>query len=85
LGNINTICVDKAGKYWLGTNDAGIICFDPQTEEKVIYDKASHGIGSNTMVGSLAASDGSVWFGTYEGGLIHIKDGHVTNYREQVK
>lgn len=81
LGNINTICVDKAGKYWLGTNDAGIICFDPQTEEKVIYDKASHGIGSNTMVGSLAASDGSVWFGTYEGGLIHIKDGHVTNYR----
>jgi signal transduction histidine kinase/streptogramin lyase len=33
------------------------------------------------MVGSLAASDGSVWFGTYEGGLIHIKNGQFTNYR----
>lgn len=81
LGNINTICIDKAGNYWLGSNDAGIICFNPKTEEKVVYDKTNSGIGSNTMVGSLAAKDGSVWFGTYEGGLIHIKDGHVTNYR----
>ena len=81
LGNINTICVDKQGNYWLGTNDVGIICFDPKTEEKVVYDKANSGIGSNTMVGSLAASDGSIWFGTYEGGLIRIKDGQVTNYR----
>ena len=81
LGNINTICVDKAGYYWLGTNDKGIIRFDPRTEEQVVYDKANSGIASNTMVGSLAARDGSVWFGTYEGGLIHIKDGQVTNYR----
>ncbi|MBQ7419615.1 MAG: hypothetical protein IJV17_02615 [Prevotella sp.] len=81
LGNINTICVDTAGYYWLGTNDKGIICFDPRTEEQVIYDKEHHGIGSNTMVGSLAARDGSVWFGTYEGGLIHIKNGQVTNFR----
>ncbi len=81
LGNINTICVDKTGNYWLGTNDAGIICFNPKTEEKTVYNKESHGIGSNTMVGSLVASDGSVWFGTYEGGLIRIKDGQVKNYR----
>ncbi len=81
LGNINTICIDKAGNYWLGTNDKGIICFDPRTEEQVVYDKANSGIGSNTMVGSLAARDGSVWFGTYEGGLLHIKNGQVTNYR----
>ena len=81
IGNINTISADKAGYYWLGTNDVGIIRYDPRTQEKVIYDKANSGIGSNIMVGSLAASDGSAWFGTYEGGLIHIKDGHVTNYR----
>ncbi|MBQ8152555.1 MAG: hypothetical protein IJ069_02590 [Prevotella sp.] len=81
LGNINTICVDKDGYYWLGTNDKGIIRFDPRTEEQVIYDKQNSGIGSNTMVGSLAARDGSVWFGTYEGGLIHIKNGQVTNFR----
>lgn len=81
LGNINTICADKAGYWWLGTNDVGIIRYDPRTQEKVSYNKANSGIGSDIMVGSLAASDGSTWFGTYEGGLIRIKDGHVTNYR----
>ena len=81
LGVINTICYDKQGYSWLGTNDAGIIRFDNKTGEQVVYNKANSGIGSNTMVGSLAASDGSVWFGTYEGGLIHIKDGQITNYR----
>ncbi len=81
LGNINTVCADRAGFYWLGTNDAGILRYDPKTQEKVVYDKANSGLGSNIMVSSLAARDGSVWFGTYEGGLIHIKDGHVSNLR----
>lgn len=79
LGNINTICADKKGYWWLGTNDKGIIRFDPKTQEQVVYDRENSGIRSNTMVGSLAARDGSVWFGTYEGGLIRIKDGQVKN------
>ena len=81
LGVINTICYDRQGYTWLGTNDVGIIRYDSRTGEQVAYNKANSGIGSNVMVGSLAASDGSVWFGTYEGGLIHIKNGEVTNYR----
>ncbi len=81
LGVINTVCYDKAGYTWLGTNDAGIMRYDNRTGESLVYDKANSGIGSNTMVGSLAATDGSVWFGTYEGGLIHIKDGQLTNYK----
>lgn len=81
LGNINTVCVDTAGYYWLGTNTEGIIRLDPRTEEKVVYDRSNCNIGSNTMVCSYASRDGSVWFGTYEGGLIHIKNGQVTNYR----
>ena len=81
MGVINTICYDKRGYTWLGTNDKGIIRFDSRTDEVVVYNKENSGIGSNTMVGSLAASDGSVWFGTYEGGLIHIKNGQFTNYR----
>ena len=81
LGVINTICYDRQGYTWLGTNDVGIIRYDSRTGEQVPYNKANSGIGSNVMVGSLAASDGSVWFGTYEGGLIHIKNGQVTNIR----
>ena len=81
LGVVNTVCYDKQGYTWLGMNDEGIMRLDDRTGEKIIYNKENSGIGSNTMVGSLAASDGSVWFGTYGGGLIHIKDGQITNYR----
>jgi ligand-binding sensor domain-containing protein len=79
LGNINTICVDRQGFWWLGTNDKGILRYDPRTQEQVVYSRENSGFRSNTMVGSMAARDGSVWFGTYEGGIIHIKNGHVTN------
>ena len=84
LGVINTICYDSKGRSWFGTNDAGILRYDDLTDESVYYNKENSGIGSNTVVSSLAASDGTVWFGTYEGGLIHIKDGHVTNYKAAV-
>ena len=79
LGNINTVCVDKQGYWWLGSNETGIMRYDPRTQEQTCYTRENSGFRSNIMVGSLAASDGSVWFGTYEGGLIHIKNGHVTN------
>ena len=79
LGNINTICADRQGYWWLGTNDKGILRYDPRTQEQVVYNRENSGFRSNTMVGSLAARDGSVWFGTYEGGIIRIKNGQVTN------
>ena len=81
LGVVNTVCHDRRGYSWLGTNDAGIIRYDNRTGEQVVYNKENSGIGSNTMVGSLVARDGTVWFGTYEGGLIHFHDGQITNYR----
>ena len=66
LGIINTICYDREGYTWLGTNDVGIIRYNNTTKEQVPFTKENCGIGSNIMVGSWAASDGSVWFGTYE-------------------
>ena len=81
LGVVNTVCFDRHGYTWLGTNDEGIKRYNNKTGETVVYNRENSGIASNTMVGSLVSSDGSVWFGTYEGGLIHIKDGYVTNIR----
>ena len=36
---------------------------------------------SDIIVGSYAAKDGSLWFGTYEGGILKYKDGQWSNYR----
>lgn len=72
LGDITTACEDKVGNYWLGTNDQGILVYNPKTGEVVNhFTKDNSGLASNIVVGSWAASDGTIWFGSYNGGLSH--------------
>ena len=80
-GNINTVCVDKEGNYWLGSNDRGIIRYVPATGEETVFDKAQTGLASDIIVSSLTATDGVLWFGSYEGGLTQYKDGRFRAFR----
>ncbi len=82
VGDINTMTEDQQGYYWLGRNDGGIIKMDPKTLEPVeTFTKQSLGVPSDIIVGSYASRDGSLWFGTYEGGLLQYKNGTWKNYR----
>ena len=82
VGDINTMTEDRQGYYWLGRNDGGIIKMDPKTLEPVeTFTKQSLGVPSDIIVGSYASRDGSLWFGTYEGGLLQYKNGVWKNYR----
>lgn len=81
FGDINGICEDKEGFYWLGLNSGGILKVDPVTLEVVAcYTKSEMGCASDVVVGNYAASDGTLWFGTWEGGLLRYKDGQWKNY-----
>ena len=81
LGDINTTVEDKNGFYWLGTDNRGIIKYNPKTDESQFIDKSTAGFASNTMVSSYCSHDGTLWFGTYNGGLVEINpSGRVTNY-----
>ena len=72
LGDVTTACEDKRGYYWVGTNDKGILLYNPKTGEVMNhFTKDNSGLVSNIVVGSWAASDGTVWFGSYNGGLSH--------------
>ena len=72
LGDVTTACEDKNGNYWVGTNDKGIILYNPRTGEVMNhFTKDNSGLVSNIVVGSWAASDGTIWFGSYNGGLSH--------------
>ena len=72
LGDVTTACEDKRGYYWVGTNDQGILLYNPKTGEVMNhFTKDNSGLVSNIVVGSWAASDGTVWFGSYNGGLSH--------------
>ena len=80
LGDINTTTEDTHGNYWFGTDNRGAIKYSPVTGETETFDKARCGFASDIMVTSYGARDGSVWFGTYNGGLVHLDNGHTTNY-----
>ena len=72
LGDITTTCEDKYGNYWLGTNDVGILVYNPKTNEVVNhFTKDNSGLVNNIIVGSWPAHDGTIWFGSYNGGLSH--------------
>ena len=70
LGDINAVVEDRWGNYWLGTNDRGIVVWNPKTgEELAHYTTANTNMVGNIMVGAHVASDGSIWFGGYNSGL----------------
>lgn len=84
FGDINAICEDKEGYYWVGLNSGGILKVDPQTLEIVAtYRKQDIGSASDVIVGSYAAKDGTLWFGTWEGGLLRYKDNQWKVYTVQ--
>jgi len=88
LGDINTVCEDKRGNYWIGSNDNGIMVYNPKTDEQIAhFTTANSAMSGNIMVGSCRASDGSIWFGSYNGGLVHcipsadVQGSKIVNYR----
>jgi len=78
LGDINAICEDSAGNYWLGLNEGGLRCYNPRTGELQAFTQENTGLTSNVFVDSHAAKDGTLWFGTFEGGLVRYAGGRFT-------
>ena len=70
VGDINAVAEDRFGNYWLGSNDRGILVYNPKRQEIVAhYTKENSPLFGNIMVGAYSASDGSIWFGGYNSGL----------------
>ena len=83
IGDVCTITKDPAtGDYWCGTNDAGIIRYNPLTHQSRRYTRNETHLGSDVVVCSLAASDGALWFGTFNGGLTRFSGGMWKTYMQ---
>lgn len=67
----------------IGSNDKGIGIYNLATHSLQHIGKAQSGLGSDIVVTTLHARDGSCWFGTFDGGLARWKDGHFTVYRKK--
>lgn len=82
LGDVCTIAEDAQGNYWCGTNDSGIVSYSPATGGMTHYSSGQSSLGSDIVVSSLRGRDGTLWFGTYRGGLTCYKNGSFKTYRE---
>ncbi|MBR3455236.1 MAG: response regulator [Bacteroidaceae bacterium] len=81
IGDVCSITKDEAtGNYWCGTNDAGIVCYNPTTRQTQRFTMSETHLQSDVVVSSLAAKDGTLWFGTFNGGLTHYHEGVWTTY-----
>lgn len=81
IGDICTITEDHSGLLWCGTNDKGIVVYNPKTGGQQTFDMSLTRLGSNVVVSSLTARDGSLWFGAFNGGLVHYREGQWRVYR----
>lgn len=81
VGDVCTIVEDGDGRYWCGTNDNGLMIYDPKTDQAEHYGTERTGLGSEVVVSSTRMKDGSLWFGTYNGGLACYKQGKWSVWR----
>ncbi|MCP4543070.1 MAG: PAS domain S-box protein [Chloroflexi bacterium] len=65
---LTSLLEDDAGNLWLGTIDAGLIQFDPDTETVKVY-TPSDGLQGETFfwISRLKTRDGELWFGGANG------------------
>ncbi len=80
IGDITSMAEDKNGMIWCGSNDNGILAYNPKTGATRHYGRNENKLQSDVVVCCKATSDGAVWFGTYNGGMTRYKDGSFTPY-----
>ncbi|NIM18044.1 MAG: helix-turn-helix domain-containing protein [Candidatus Aminicenantes bacterium] len=78
---IHNIVQDSKGYLWLGT-DRGIVRFDGFSFRTFDTSTIS-AIKNNSILSLLLSQDGSLWIGTYGGGIIRYRKGNFKNYSQK--
>ncbi len=81
VGDVNCIEQDKPGHVWFGTNDAGLVYWDLQSDKPVSTITKKDGLGSDAVVCMLKTRDRRLWVGTFWGGIDCYDNGRLTHYR----
>lgn len=68
---------------WIGTSNAGVIKLDTTTPSSNVLFDNSKALISNGIFSITKGPDGSIWVGTYGGGLSRYYGGRWTNFNTQ--
>jgi signal transduction histidine kinase/ligand-binding sensor domain-containing protein len=75
---VNAIAIDSRGYLWVGTQSGAAYYNGHRWVSVDLPQKAVSNLVNQN--GVLAASDGSVWFGTRDGGVSRLRDGQWTTF-----
>ena len=81
IKNVMTLFVDSSGRLWIGTNDSGVVCYDPLTEEKRVY-STDNGLTADSIRAISEDVNGNIFIGTARYVTRIAKNGNVKTYSE---
>ena len=81
IRNVMTLYVDMSGKLWIGTNDSGVFCYDPNTEEVKLFD-SGNGLEADSVRSICEDNNGNIYVGTFMSISKITPDGTVKTFRE---
>jgi diguanylate cyclase (GGDEF)-like protein/PAS domain S-box-containing protein len=72
VGNVRHVFVDKHDKLWIGSNDKGVIYFDPDSNEVKTYQHDAldkYSLSNNKVIQIIDDPSGNLWIATRGGGV----------------
>jgi ligand-binding sensor domain-containing protein/serine phosphatase RsbU (regulator of sigma subunit) len=79
--SITSLFCDNESNIWVGTSDYGIIRINAANKLLSIYN-TSHGLASNNVITIYQANNGSIFIGTYDGGVSkYLPQLEANNYK----
>ncbi len=63
ISNAISLYTDRKGRLWIGTNDSGVACFDPNTGNKIFY-SSEDGLCSDSVRGICEDDTGTIFIST---------------------
>ena len=81
ISNVIELFEDSAGRLWIGTNDSGVFCYDPETEEVAGY-SVSDGLSTNSIRSICEDGEGRIYVGTADALCRIERDGSIFVYSD---
>ena len=78
--DVNCIAADGSDRLWLGTDCNGLISVDRATGARRDYDTSRPGRKPDAIVDVACDKNGTVWAGTFGGGLLRIDAGGAVRH-----
>ncbi len=79
---VKTLHFDGAD-LWIGTTTQGVLKFNTTTKDSIVHFNNTNALISNGAYSISKGPDGSIWVGTYGGGMSRFKNGKWTNFNIQ--